>query len=80
MQYVVPDEVIERTDECHHNFSCLETGRCFGPCKVDHPDGKDILVLKKRSLGVVFCRNHVEYGDDYVCLCPVHYHLYQFCR
>lgn len=27
MKYIVPDEVIERTDKCPHDFSCLETGK-----------------------------------------------------
>ena len=80
MKHVVPDEVIERTDKCPHNFSCLETGKCFCACEVEQAHGKDILVLKSRSLEAAFCKNYSEYGDDYVCLCPVHYHLYQFCR
>ena len=80
MKHVVPDEVIENTDKCPSDFSCLETGKCYGGCKVYHADGEDILVLKRRSLGAAFCSNYSEYGDDYVCLCPVHCHLYQFCR
>ena len=80
MKYVVPDEVIERADKCPHNFSCLETGKCFCACEVNHAHGKDILILKKRSLETAFCPNYFDFEGNYVCICPVHYHLHQFCR
>jgi hypothetical protein len=80
MKHVVPDEVIERTDKCHHNFACLETGKCSCTCEVDHAHGKDILVLKSRSLEAAFCPHYSNFGDHYICLCPVRYYLHQFCR
>ena len=80
MKSVVPDEVIERCNNCHHNFSGLETGESCCACEVDHAHGKDILVLRKRSLEVAFCSNYINFGGQFICLCPVHYHLYSFCR
>lgn len=80
MKHVVPDEVIERADKCPNNFSCLETGNCFCACKVDYAPGKDILILESRSSGAALCPNYFNFEGNCVCICPVHYHLHQFCR
>ena len=78
--HVIPDEVIERADKCPHNFSCLETGKCFCACEVDHVHGKDILILESHSLEAGLCPNYFNFEGNDVCICPVHYHLHQFCR
>lgn len=80
MKHIVPDEVIERANKCPHNFSCLETGKCFCACEVDHVHGKDILILESHSSGAALCPNYLNFEGNYVCLCPVHYYLHQFCR
>jgi len=79
MKYVISDEVIQRADKCPHNFSCLETGKCFCACEVDHVHSKDILILGSHSSEAASCPNYFNFEGNYVCICPVHYHLYQYC-
>ena len=74
---MIPEDVIQETTVCQHDFSCLSTDKCGerGRCEVEYADGKNVLFLvSKKHLD---CPYRIPFGEAQACLCPTHYALCQ---
>ena len=77
MAFNVPAEILKQTTKCPSEFSCLQTGLCADRslCDVESPDGKNVLWLRSRDWKN--CPYHMDFGMAKICVCPVHYWIYQ---
>lgn len=75
MEFKVPEEVLQETTRCQHDFSCLKTQQCGNRsmCVVDKISAESILFLN--STEIVICPYRISFGQGQVCMCPVHYYL-----
>ncbi len=75
MSVSIPETVLQETDKCPHDFSCLETGKCGteSMCEVNHADGKNILFLESDE--PASCPYRLTFGYSQVCRCPTHYEI-----
>jgi hypothetical protein len=73
MRIAISDFTMEETDQCPHDFRCLETGQCetSGTCEVEDADGQNILLLECNEW--VNCPYQVSFGKGLLCTCPTHY-------
>ena len=67
----VPPEILDQTDKCWMDFSCLDEGKCA--CEVLCRASENMVFV--RGTAAVECLYAVRYGDNYVCQCPTHYYL-----
>ncbi len=78
MEAEVPQDVLRRAVRCRKDIECLRTGRCGHrkDCEVDYAVGQDVLFLRSASKPPG-CGYRLRYGDRQVCMCPVHFALWQ---
>jgi hypothetical protein len=73
MKFSVSDEIRQRTTSCQKDFSCLKGNR-NDLCTVQHcVDGKVHFIKCKNS---AYCSYQLNFGDGFICLCPVRKALY----
>jgi len=80
MKFDVPDEVLEKTTKCPHEFSCLKHSnpRHFDDhkmCEVKYADGENVLFLKTKEAPV--CPYQLSFAFSQVCTCPTHFEIYK---
>ena len=77
MEISIPQEVLQKTTQCPHDFSCLSTGQCGGreKCKVRDTNAKTALVLVSKEDRE--CPYRVSFADIQICRCPTHLAIYQ---
>lgn len=73
MKHQVPAEILKKTTQCLHNFSCLETGNCGESerCAHEYVDGDCVIFLHDRQYKA--CRYRLAFGDSQICCCPTHH-------
>lgn len=78
MKFEVGADVIRKTTECHHNFSCLSTGT--GKCNSDTEvflvaeDGRLIL---NGPCNNKECAYYQQLDSLQICTCPTNYALHE---
>jgi hypothetical protein len=77
MKIHIDESVLEETQECPHDFSCLATGKCGDRtmCEVKCASGKNILVLKSEE--AASCPYRMTSGGVLLCTCPTHFVIHQ---
>ena len=76
MIYVIPDEILKKTN-CPHHFSCLTTGKCGDKdmCEADYADGLNVLFLKAKKPAK--CIHRISFGYSQMCSCPTRYAIHK---
>jgi len=77
MALSVPDDVVQETTKCPHEFSCLSTGQCghADKCEVQSADGKNVLFLASEEQRA--CPYRIPFGRGQLCTCPTRYFIYK---
>jgi hypothetical protein len=75
----VPNEVLQDTNECPNNFSCLniasDEAAPLCNCTVESFLGKNLMFVSPRDTNAFPCPYLMYYGNEHICQCPTHYHL-----
>ena len=73
----VPLTILDQTNHCNYDFSCLGTGKYKGPdgCEVDYLYGENILFLKNSEHSHA-CPYRAHFNSRQMCLCPTKYDCY----
>ena len=81
MKELVPDEILQATNKCSSDHSCLsnaspENGQCCHGCDVEFVVGKNLMFVKPTDERAHLCPYKMHYGSGIVCQCPVRYYLF----
>jgi hypothetical protein len=84
MDESVPNEVLQATNECPNNFSCLNSRSKeavpYCNCRVESFLGENLMFVSPRDKNAVSCPYMIYYGRNHICQCPTHYHLASRCK
>lgn len=72
MSVQVPSEILDQTDKCWRDSTCLIEGKSF--CEVWYSSGA-LNILFLRDTPPPGCPYRLHFGTAYVCRCPTHYCL-----
>lgn len=81
MKFTVSETVRREATRCSHDYSCLTDGLCKDSplCQAESTSGKNVIFLKPVDKDKVApgCPYLLSYAGERVCICPVHYDIYQ---
>ena len=74
MEYELKTEVLDSTDKCSEQYSCLQ-GKNECLCEVeDIFDGRILFVRPRQSRACIY---RISFGYSYVCNCPTRQAIYR---
>lgn len=75
----IPDEVRRKTTRCHHNLSCLTTGKCgsVSMCEVESRVDEELIFVKASdNCARDACPYTLPFGYGRICTCPTRNSIY----
>lgn len=73
MSTQVPPEILDQTDQCWMDYTCLIEGKCL--CEVWY-NSVAMNVLFLRDTPPRNCPYSFPFARSYICRCPAYYYLY----
>jgi hypothetical protein len=75
MKFNTSADILNDTDKCHMNFSCLYGEReCL--CEIEESLNNNIMFIKAGN-GSSQCNHRISFGYSYICNCPVRKEIYK---
>lgn len=72
--FEIDKTIINETQKCGHDFSCLEGSReCL--CEVEDSFNNKICFIKPAGKGM--CDYRMSFGYSHICNCPIRKELYR---
>ena len=76
MSLEIDEELLELTDRCIDDLSCLTDGtKCF--CEVENVAAHEVFFVKTESALVAECPYAEPFGYSVACMCPVRKEIYR---
>jgi len=74
MNFELGADIIQKTDQCKENFSCL-SGKKSCICEPEQMFGSSLLIIKGKNYKE--CNYRGSFGYAYYCTCPSRMEIYK---